>query len=279
VAEYELYYWPGIPGRGEFVRLALEQGGADWVDVARKPASDGGGAAAVQRVREGALGGLAPLGPPALLHHAPGGDVVVAHVAAILQYLGPRLGVVPGDEASRLRAHQIQLTIADLVFEVHAVHHPVAVSLYYDDQRREAARAAAAFVGERIPLHLRYLDRALDSNPAGGRRWLVGSGPSYPDLSTFQAIAGLRYAFPEAMRHHEKRFPRLGALHDAVAVLPRIAAYLVSRRRLGFNEHGIFRYYPELDLGARPARRTAASPRTRTRTKARRRVPGRRPGK
>jgi len=204
-------------------------------------------------------------------------------VAAILQYLGPRLGVVPGDEASRLRAHQIQLTIADLVFEVHAVHHPVASSLYYDDQRPEAARAADAFVRERIPLHLRYLDRALDSNPAGGGRWLVGSGPSYPDLSTFQVIAGLRYAFPKAMRHHERTFPRLGALHDAVAQLPRIAAYLASARRLAFNEHGLFRHYPELDMNGRPARkrrpaRRRAGP-ARKGQKAGTRTRARRPGR
>jgi glutathione S-transferase len=200
--------------------------------------------AAIERLLEEPGPWLTPLGPPALRH----GRIVVAQTAAILQYVAPLLDLVPRDEASRRRAHQIQLTIADLVAEVHETHHPVAVSLYYEDQRREAARRSAAFVRERIPLYLGYLDRALDSNPRGRGRWLVAGRCGYVDLSAFQAIAGLRYAFPRAMRRHERRFPRLGALHDAVAARPRLAAYLASERRLPFNEHGIFRHYPELDL-------------------------------
>ena len=247
---YELLYWPGIQGRGEFIRLALEDAGVPYEDVGRLPGPEGG-VTAIERLLEEPGPWLTPLGPPALRH----GDVLVAQTAAILQYLAPRIGLVPEDEASRLRAHQIQLTIADLVAETHQTHHPVAVSLYYDDQRREAARCADAFVRERILLFLRYFDRALDSNPAGGGRWLVGAGCSYVDLSLFQVIAGLRYAFPNAMRRHERHYPRLVALHDAVAARPRIAAYLASERRLPFNEWGIFRHYPELDLGA-PARAT-----------------------
>ncbi|WP_245529865.1 glutathione S-transferase family protein [Anaeromyxobacter dehalogenans] len=258
---YELVYWPGLQGRGEFIRLAFEDAGVPYADLARLPDAGGGGAAAVMRLLEEPGPWLTPLGPPALRH----GEVVVAQTAAILQWLAPRIGLVPPDEASRLRAHQLQLTIADLVAEVHAVHHPVATSLYYEDQRREAGRAAEAFRRERIPLFLRYLDRALDSNPAGGGRWLVGAGCSYPDLSTFQVIEGLRYAFPRAMRRIERRFPRLVALHDAVAARPGVAAYLASDRRIPFNESGIFRHYPELDEPApkrsrpsTPGRRTAA---------------------
>lgn len=253
---YQLLYWPGLQGRGEFIRLAFEDAGVPYDDVGRRPEAEGGGAAAIERLLEEPGPWLTPLGPPALRH----GDVLVAQTAAILEYLGPRLGLVPADDESRRRAHQLQLTIADLVAEVHQTHHPVGVSLYYEDQRREAARAAASFVRERIPLFLRYLDRALDSNPAGGGRWLVGAECTYPDLSTFQIVAGLRYAFPRAMRRHERRFPRLAALHDRVAARPRIAAYLASERRWPFNEYGIFRHYPELDLQA-PARRAAARPR------------------
>ncbi len=217
---YELVYWPGLQGRGEFVRLAFEAAGQAYVDVARLPASRGGGAAAVMKLLEEPGPWLTPFGPPALRH----GRVLVAQTAAILQWLAPRLGLVPRDEAARLRAHQIQLTVADLVEEVHRTHHPVAVSLYYEDQRPEATRNAAAFVRERIPKFLRYLDRALDSNPAGRGRWLVGRGLSYVDLSTFQVIEGLRYAFPRAMARHERQVPRLVALRDRVAALPRVAA-------------------------------------------------------
>ena len=253
-AEYELFYWPGIQGRGEFVRLAFEDAGVAYDDVGRR-GSRGGGAGAIERLLERSTRHLTPLGPPVLRH----GDVVVAQTAAILQYVAPRIGVVPRDEASRLRAHQLQLTIADLVAEAHQTHHPVAVSLYYEDQRDEAARAAAFFVRERIPKFLRYLDDAFGSNPAGRGRWLVGGRCSYVDLSVFQVVAGLRYAFPRAMGALERRWPRLGALHDAVAARPRIAAYLSSPRRIPFNEHGIFRHYPELDLPepARSASRAA----------------------
>ena len=252
--EYELLYWPGIQGRGEFVRLAFEDAGVAYDDVGRRP----GGASAITRLLEARGRFLTPFGPPALRH----GDVLVAHTAAILQYVAPLIGVVPRDAASRLRAHQLQLTIADLVAEAHETHHPISVSLYYEDQKPEAARCSGYFVAERIPMFLRYLDRALDSNPAGRGRWLVGRGCTYPDLSTFQVIAGLRYAFPRAMRRHERSVPRLGALHDAVAARPRIAAYLASERRLPFNEDGIFRQYPELDL-APPASRRGATRGTR----------------
>lgn len=258
---YELIYWPGIQGRGEFVRLAFEDAGVPYVEVGRLPESEGGGVPAIERLLQEPGPWLTPFGPPALRH----GDVLVAQTAAILEYVAPRIGVVPPDEASRRRAHQIQLTIADLVAEVHDTHHPIAAALYYEDQRREAARRAEWFVPERIPMFLRYLDRALDSNPAGGGRWLVGADCSYADLSTFQVIAGLRYAFPRAMRGHEQRFPRLAGLHDAVAARPRLAAYLASDRRLPFNEHGIFRHYPELDLegpkGRGGAKRRGSRPR------------------
>jgi glutathione S-transferase len=249
--EYELFYWPGIQGRGEFVRLAFADAGVAYDDVARRPEAEGGGVAAIEALLEGGGGWLAPLGPPALRH----GKVVVAQTAAILQYVAPRIGVVPDGAAPQLRAQQIQLTIADLVAEAHDAHHPIAVSLYYEDQREEARRRAAFFVRDRIPKYLAYLDRALDSNRPGGGRWLVGRRCSYVDLSTFQVIEGLRHAFPRAMKRVEQRFPRLVALHDAVAARPRIRAYLASDQRIAFNEHGIFRHYPELDArGGAPSR-------------------------
>jgi glutathione S-transferase len=241
---YELFYWPGIQGRGEFIRLAFEAAGVPYLDVGRLPASQGGGSRAIARLLEEPGPWLTPLGPPFVRR----GRELVAQTAAILQWLGPRLGLVPRDEAGRLRAHQIQLTIADLVAEAHATHHPVAVSLYYRDQKPEAARSAAAFVRERIPKFLGYLERAFDSNPAGRDGCLVGRGLSYVDLSAFQVVAGLRYAFPRAMARLERKTPRLVGLHDRVAALPRIAAYLASGRRIPFNEFGIFRHYPELDV-------------------------------
>ena len=238
-APYALCYWPGIPGRGEFVRLALEEANAPYVDVARLPKSKGGGVAAMMRILRDA-GPLEPFAPPFLKS----GDLVVAQTANILLYLGSRHGLVPRDEPSRLKANQLQLTIADLVSEVHDAHHPIATSLYYEDQKREAKKRTAAFVKERIPKFLGWFERVLE---ASGGTHFVGRRVSYVDLSVFQVLLGLDYAFPTAMAGIEKRIPRLRALADRVAQRPRVAAYLASERHVAFNEDGIFRHYPDLD--------------------------------
>lgn len=237
-APYKLYYWPGIPGRGEFVRLALEEAGAPYLDMARLPKSRGGGIAAMMKALRSAP--LESFAPPFLKS----GNLVIGQTANILHYLGPRHRLVPADEASRLKALQIQLTIADLVVEAHDVHHPIGGSLYYEDQRPEAKRRSASFVGERIPKFLDWFERVLK---ASGGAHFVGRRISYVDLSVFQMLAGLQYAFPNAMARTAKRIPRLSALATHVATRPRIAAYLASERRIPFNEHGIFRHYPELD--------------------------------
>jgi glutathione S-transferase len=235
---YELYYWSSIQGRGEFVRLALEEAGADYVDVAREK----GGEAAMQRLLDGGEVARPPFAPPFLK----AGELVIGQTADILMYLGAHHDLAPSDEAGRLWAYQLQLTIADLVDEAHDTHHPIASSLYYEDQRREAQARAADFRGSRMPKYLGYFERVLERNTAGGG-WLVGTVPTYPDLSLFQIVAGLRYAFPRAMAGLEPSCPRVVAVHDRVAARPRIAAYLASDRRIPFNQHGVFRHYPELD--------------------------------
>ena len=235
---YELYYWPTIQGRGEFVRLALEEGGADYVDVARQ----GEGLAAMMRLMESRRVPEPPFAPPFLKS----GRILIAQTANILLYLGPRLGLVPAGEGARLFAHQLQLTIADLVQEVHDTHHPISTELYYEDQRPAAKQRAEAFLQHRAPKYLGYFERVLARN-AGGGGFAIGGRLTYPDLSLFQIVAGLRYAFPRAMARIERAHPRLVALHDKVAARPQIAAYLASPRRLPFSEEGIFRQYQALD--------------------------------
>lgn len=235
---YELYYWSGIQGRGEFVRVALEDAGAHYVDVARTP---GGEARMLAFLRDGAAA-RSPFAPPFLK----AGRQLIGQTANILLYLGPRHGLCPADEPGRLWTHQLQLTLADLVAEVHECHHPIAASLYYEDQRREAKKRASHFIAERLPKFLGYFERALECNPRGGAH-LVGTRLTYADLSLFQAVAGLRYAFPNAMRRLARRLPRVTALHDHVAQRPRLAAYLASERRVPFSENDIFRHYRELD--------------------------------
>lgn len=235
---YELYYWPSIPGRGEFVRLALEDAGADYVDVARRP----NGTAAMMRFLEAASVKRPPFAPPFLK----AGKQVIGQTANILLYLGPRLGLAPKSEADRLWVHQLQLTIADWLVEVHDTHHPIAGGLFYEDQKPEAKRRTVDFVSERLPKFLAYFERVRERNPhAGGH--MVGEALSCVDLSVFQLIAGLRHAFPRTMARLEPACPGLVEVHAMVAARPRVAAYLASARRLPFNEEGVFRRYPELD--------------------------------
>jgi glutathione S-transferase len=240
---YELHYWPTIQGRGEFVRLALEAAGAAYVDVARGAAGAGQGLPAMlDSLRDAALK-HPPFAPPFLKD----GEVVVGQTAAILHYLGPPLKLVARSEQARLWTLQIQLTIADIVSEAHDTHHPVGAGLYYEDQKPEALRRAKEFCSARMPKFLQWLESVVLRNPAGPRH-LVGGKLSYADLSLFQLVEGLRYAFPKAAASALAETPRVVDLHDRVAVLPRVAAYLRSERRIPFNEQGIFRRYPELDL-------------------------------
>lgn len=236
---YELYYWPTIQGRGEFVRLALEQAGAEYADMAREEDS---GAGCVMDLLEREDLAQAPFAPPVLVTES----LVVAQTATILQLLGARHGLAPADEKGRLWAQQLQLTIADWVDEAHNTHHPLGPQLYYEDQKEAAARMAAGFVEYRIPKFLRYFSRVLERRPAG-EDYLTGAEPGYADLSLYQVMAGLRYAFPNAMSRLEPEHPRVRALCEQVEGLPRIAAYLASARRIPFNENGLFRHYPELD--------------------------------
>lgn len=232
---YHLYYWTGIQGRGEFVRLALEDAGAAYSDVARVK-----GDQAIMPFLQGKHEGALPFAPPFLQ----AGRQVIAQVANILAFLGPRHGLVPATEAAQRYAMQLQQTITDIVAEAHDTHHPISNDLYYEQQRDEARKRAHAFCEERIPKFLGYFEQVLDR---GDGRHAIGRRHSYVDLSLFQLMSGLDYAFPKAMRSIRRRTTRLRALQQRVAERPNVAAYLASERRLAFNEDGIFRHYPELD--------------------------------
>ena len=239
-AAYRLYYWPSIQGRGEFVRLALEDAGAAYDDVARRPASEGGGVPALQALLRGEHGGVRPLAPPVLI----AGDLVLAQTAAILHWLAPRLGLVSADDRAAAVTNQLVLTVMDLVAEAHDTHHPIAVSLHYEDQKEEARRRAHHFATQRMPKFLAYFEDVLARSGTG---WLIGDQATVADLALFQVTSGLEYASPAAFRALAARIPLTLALQRRVATRPRIAAYLASPRRLQFNQNGIFRHYPELD--------------------------------
>ena len=232
--QYELYYWPSIQGRGEYVRLALEEAGAAYVDVARKR-----GMAAMARMMD-AGHGTPPFAPPFLK----AGKLVIGQTANILLYLGARHGLAPTAEAGRLWVHQLQLTITDFVVEVHDTHHPLGPTFYYEDQKREAKKRTEAFWDERVPKYLGYFEGLLG---ASAGHYVTGRKLTYVDLSLFQLVEGLRYAFPKRMKAFEQKIPELSELHDRIAARPNIKAYLASDRRIAFNTDGIFRYYKELD--------------------------------
>ena len=234
--KYELYYWPGIQGRGEFVRLALEEAGADYVDVALSP----DGVAQMQAIMNSKAVERPPYAPPFLK----AGKQLIGQTANILLFLGSRLGLAPRDAAGKLWAHQLQLTLADLIDEGHDVHHPLGPTLYYEDQKEEAKKRAKEFVASRMPKYLDYFDRVIELNRGG--RGLIGRGVTYPDLSLAQVLAGLEYAFPRSTAAALRARPRLSALRERVFSRPRIRRFVSSPRRLAFNNDDLFRRYPEL---------------------------------
>lgn len=231
---YKLWYWPSIQGRGEFVRLALEAAGIAYRDCARERGAE----ALIADLKR--RDGRGPFAPPYLEIDG----VAIAQVANILFYLGDRHDLAPSRIADRYWLHQLQLTIADLVAEVHAVHHPVETGAYYEEQRPEAARAAAQFRAERLPRFLAYFEAAATANPGD---WLIDGRWTYADTSLFQIIEGLRYMFPRRMGAIEGDFPNLVRIRDLAAELPGVRVYLAGDRRIAFNTDGIFRHYPELD--------------------------------
>ena len=237
---YELYYWPTIQGRGEFIRLALEEAGADYCDIARLPERKGQGMPAMLACLDGDNTPQAAYAPPVLRD----GDLLIGQTTNILLYLGRRLGLAPRAESGRLWLNQLQLTMADWLTEVHDTHHPLSMNQYYDEQKQAALQRSADFRATRLPKFLDYFTQVL-LNSRG--QYLLGARLTYGDLSLFQMLAGLHYAFPQAMARLAPAYPALQELHDTVAARPNIASYLQSTRRIAFNEEGIFRHYPELD--------------------------------
>jgi glutathione S-transferase len=234
---YDFYYWPTIQGRGEFVRLALEDAGLDYADVARSSAR---GEAKMMAMMKRGASSTPPFAPPFLK----AGNVLIAQTANILLYIGSRHGLAPKEERQKLWVHQLQLTITDLVLEAHDTHHPLGPSLYYEDQRPIARRRTEEFWSARVPKYLGYFEGLLAK---GKGHYLTGRNRTYVDLSLFQIVEGLRYAFPKRMARFESKIPALIALHDRVVARPNIATYLASERRIAFNEDGIFRRYKALD--------------------------------
>lgn len=237
---YQLVYWPHLPGRGEPIRLLLEDAGVPYEDVARRPEAEGGGFQAVRDYLHGAGEGMPGFAPPYLIE----GELRLSQMSAICGYLGPRHGLCPDDDAGRARALQLMLTVGDAMDEAHDTHHPVSSALYYEEQKAAALQAAGLFRTQRLPKWLGYFERVRSQS---GGDYLMGAAASYPDLALFHLVEGLRFAFPRATARVLRDSPCVQALCATVAQRPRLSAYLRSPRRIPFNQDGIFRHYPELD--------------------------------
>ncbi len=234
-----LIYWPVLQGRGEPVRLLLEDAGLEYVDVARLPEDEGGGFASILAYRRGEVDGFLPYAPPILED----GSLRIAQTANILMYLAQRYELLPPGEHVPWQLNQLMLTVMDVFAEAHDTHHPVSAALYYEDQKTEAVAAATAFVRERLPAYAAYFERVLERS---GGPFVLGDVCTYVDLSLFQLAEGLAFAFPRAFAAVER--PRWARVVERVRARERVAAYLASERRLPFNADGIFRAYPELDV-------------------------------
>jgi len=240
---YRLYYWPNLPGRGEFIRLVLEQAGAKYVDIARQPEAEGGGMPPLMALRYGQGEGQPAYAPPVLR----AGDFWLAQTPAICDYLAAIHRLVPTEPQGRARALQVFLTIFDVLGEVHDTHHPISKARFYEDQKQAAKQNATSFLQDRLPNHMAYFDRVLSQ--AGGA-YLLGHTLTYVDLAMYQLLLGLKHAFPKGASQVLTQTPGLSALFDKVAAQPRVAAFKASDRSVAFSNDGIFRNYPELDLDA-----------------------------
>ncbi|KAL2264905.1 hypothetical protein VTJ83DRAFT_7415 [Remersonia thermophila] len=246
---YHLIYWPGIPGRGEFIRLALEEAGAKYTDTAfTETGMDEVLSFVHGKAKDDGIN-PPPLAPPILKH----GDLVLSQTSNILQYLGPRLGLIPdgpGDPNATYRINGLTLTALDgMCNEPHDCHHPIATGLFYEDQKTESKRRSEDYVTNRLPKFMSYFERVLESESSRGSRWLYGGRLTYADLVLFQCVDGLKFMFPKAMGKLERQGKHEGvfALHKAVSDRPRIKAYIESSRRQPYS-NGIYRYYEELDI-------------------------------
>ncbi|KAL1639271.1 hypothetical protein SLS58_008113 [Diplodia intermedia] len=251
---YELLYHPGIPGRGEYIRLVLEAAGTPYSEPAREKGKAGYDAvlATCSPSSTGDADGNPPVfAPPALRVPGAGRDgkaLVIAQTPNIIQYLAPKVGLAPADEADALHASQIMLTALDLSNETHDSHHPIAVSLYYEDQKDAAKQRAKDFRENRIPKFFSYFERSLKGNEeSGGGKYLVGDKLTHADTTVWQVIDGLLFAFPKELEARKEEFPLIfGKFYPGIKEEKGLKEYLASDRRLKYSQ-GLYRHYPELD--------------------------------
>lgn len=233
---YQLWYWPDIPGRGEFIRLPMEAAGIAYSEPARTAAD---GLAAVAAYLE-TLDQQPAFAVPLL----DTGSEQIAQTPNILAFLGEEHGIGPAGAAQRRYLNQLQIDMADFAEEMHSTHHPVSAYLYYEDQKAEAARVAEAFRTDRVGKYLAHFERAARTSDGD---WLVGDEWSCGDTSMAQLLDGLCYAFPRRMAILAPEFRKLQTIRRKISALAGIVSYRQSSRWQAFNQEGLLRHYPEHD--------------------------------
>ncbi|KAK3723430.1 hypothetical protein LTR37_001682 [Vermiconidia calcicola] len=251
---YELLYHPGVPGRGEPIRLLLEAAGVPYNDIANQEKN---GYDTVQKIcmnkaLESDNGNPPVFSPPALRVPGAGKDgkaLVISQTPNILSYLGDRTGMA-GDEQEKYWVAQLALTALDLANEVHDSHHPIAVAKYYEEQKEESKGKSKDIRENRFPKFFSYFQRTLQGNKERGGvegKYMVGKQLTYADTTIWQVLDGCMFAFPKEMEARKEEFPDLlQGFYESVKSEKGLKEYLASDRRLEYSM-GIFRQYPELD--------------------------------
>lgn len=245
---YELLYWPTVPGRGEHVRLAFEAANVPYNDISNDEDDIKLLLSHTSDKNYGDSINPPPFAPPLLRH----GDLLISQTSNILLYLASKLDLVPSQEEDPNGIYFINalaLTALDgLSNEAHDTHHPIDISLYYEDQKEEAKRRATNYTRTRLPKFLGYFERVLSGEAIQGGKWLYGGRLTYADLVLFQTVDGVTHAFPKAVGKLKKggEYNKVFALVDQVRGLENIKSYLESGRRKPYGQ-GIYRYYEELD--------------------------------
>ena len=245
---YELFYWPGIPGRGEHVRLCFEESGTPYKDVCN--VEENGIQQLYALNSEKSIGDTInpPVAAPPALRY---GDLIVSQTPNIVLYLGPKLGLAgPEDDKNAIyHVNQLSLTALDgLSNEPHDTHHPIATGWNYEEQKDEAKRKAKDYIANRLPKFLGYFEQVLNGPASKGGDWLYGGQLTFADLVFWQCLDGVTFAFPKALKHLREsgRYDKTFKLYERVKARDNISKYLASNRRKKYSM-GIYRYYPELD--------------------------------
>lgn len=204
-----------LRGRGDVIRLALAQTGVDWAEEGVDYAAMKQGGADFPFAQA-----------PAFKHNG----LRVVQMDAILRYIGREWGLYGTNNAESTQIDMIMGGVESLRGEY--------VKLCYAGQFSEEAKNAykmnhvdaAGLATHNNGAHMQYLEDLLarsDSFVATG--FAVGNKVSLADFHLYDLVH--LHVRPACLPAEMQAFPNLMRLHDNVAALPAIKAFLESDRR------------------------------------------------